>query len=539
MQFTAIQFRELIMFRSIRFLITTAAAMLAVLPAFGRDITIGVAAEASSMDPHFHVFTPNEQLRQHIFEALTGFDQLRRVKPILAESWKATGPTTWEFKLRKGVKFHDGSPFTAQDVIYTLCRIPKVINSPSSYSVATRSIVGAKATDPLTLVLQTKSVYPLLPNDLAKIGILSARLNKGESVEFNSAGCAAPSWPITKEFNSGKLAIGTGPYKFAEFSPGSRIVLNRNDQYWGAKPDWTKVTFRPLVADGPRVAALLSGDVDLIEAPSSQDAAQLRSDGRFNVVSEKSARNIFLGTMVSDSNPAVVGSNPFKDVRVREAVSRAIDRHALADKVMGGFAVPAGQLMYGSGDAARVKNWYNVAKAKELLAKAGYPKGFEVTLSGPNDRYVNDSQIIQAIAQMLSTVGIKVNVNLMTSSVFFSKKSKGEFGFYMAGWIATTGEMSYPLRSLVATPNKEKGYGTTNHNKYSNPALDSMLDEALQTMDVTKRQDILQRASNLAMDDFAVIPIHYEVNLWAMKKHIAFKGRWDQVTYVPEMTLNK
>ncbi|HEY8102703.1 MAG TPA: ABC transporter substrate-binding protein [Burkholderiaceae bacterium] len=526
------------MFRSAKFLFVTAAAMAVVLPAFAQEITIGVSSEATSMDPHYHVFTPNEQLRKHIFEALTGFDQLRRVKPILAESWKETGPTTWEFKLRKGVKFQDGSPFTAQDVIYTLCRVPKVVNSPSSYAIATREIESATAKDPYTLVLKTKGIYPLLPNDLSKVGILSATLNKGDSVEFDPEGCTAPSWPATKDFNSGKLAIGTGPYKYSAYVPGSRVVLTRNDQYWGIKPQWSKVTFRPLVAEGPRVAALLSGDVDLIEAPSSQDAARLRSDARFKVVSEKSARVIYLGAIVSGSNPAVSGPNPFKDVRVREAVSRAIDRSAIDSKVMGGFAVPAGQLMYGSEDV-KVKDWYNVAKAKDLLAKAGYPNGFEVTLSGTNDRYLNDSQVIQSIAQMLSAVGIKTNVNLMTSSVFFSKKSKEALGFYMSGWMATTGEMSFPLRSLVATPNKEKGYGTTNFNRYSNPVFDKMLDEALATMDDTKRHDILQRASNLAMEDFAVIPIHYEVNLWAMKKNIDYKGRWDEETSVPEITLEK
>ncbi|MCH8620524.1 ABC transporter substrate-binding protein [Undibacterium sp. TS12] len=527
------------MFRYTRFFITAAVAMVVAPPVLAQEITIGMSSEASSMDPHYHLLTPNEQLRKHIHESLTGFDLLRRVKPVLAESWKETEPGTWEFKLRKGVKFQDGSPFTAQDVIYSLCRIPKVVNSPGSYSIAMRKIVNATAKDPLTVVLKTDGVYPLLPNELSKIGIISATVNKGENVIFNHEGCAAPSWPATKDFNNGKLSIGTGPYKFSEFSPGSRIVLTRNDQYWGTKPQWSKITFRPLVAAGPRVAALLSGDVDLIEALSPQDAARLRSDPRFKLVSEKSARVIFLGANVSASNPAVAGPNPFKDVRVREAVSRAIDRSAITSKVLGGFGVPAGQLMYGSEDGIRLKDWYDVAKAKDLLTKAGYPNGFEVTLSGPNDSSLNDSQIVQAIAQMLSAVGIKAKVNLMTSSVFYSKKNEGSLGFYMGGWLAATGEMSYSLRSLVATKDKEKGYGNANPNKYSNPALDKLLDEALLTRDDMKRHDILQRASNLAMDDFAVIPLHYEVNLWAMKKNIDYKGRWDRETHVPEITLGK
>jgi peptide/nickel transport system substrate-binding protein len=506
-------------------------------PVFSQEIKIGTSSEPSSVDPHYHVVTPNEQLRKHIFEALTGYDDNRRIIPILAESWKTIGPKTWEFKLRSGVKFSDGSPFTAQDVIYSLCRVSKVANSPGPFTTFTRHIVSAKATDPQTLILDTSIVYPLLPNDLVKVGIISAKLNNGESVKYGADACAAPSWPTSKEFNSGKLAVGTGPYKLGEFVPGSRVVLNRNDQYWGAKPKWVKATFRPILSEGPRVAALLSGDLDLIEAPPSQDLPRIQSDPRLKIHSAKSARVTQIRMdSGSQSNPAVSGAakNPFKDKRVREALSRAVDRYAIAEKIMGGFAVPAWQLLYGGGDE-KIKGWYNPAKAKELLAQAGYPNGFELTLSGPNDRFVNDARITQAVAQMFSAVGIKTRVNLMPANIYFSKQSKGELGVWTASWLVSSGELSYPLRSLLATPNKEKGYGAANFSKYSNVSLDTLLDEAMETMDHVKRQKILQQASDLAIEDFALIPLHYEVNLWAMKKDIEYKGRWDQETSVPEI----
>ncbi len=527
--------------RNVVTVLTATAAMLVGAPAMSQELKIGLAAEPSSIDPHYHVFTPNLQLTEEIFETLTTFDDSRNIKPLLAESWKNVNPKTWEFKLRKGVKFSDGTPFTAQDVIYSLCRIPKVPNSPSPFTIATRSIVGATAKDESTLLIETSDVYPLLPNDLSKVGIISAKLNNGESVKFNKDGCEASAWPATKDFNSGKLAIGTGPYKLGEFVPGNRIVLNRNDQYWGNKPAWSSVLLRPIKSQGPRVAALLSGDVDLIESPPAQDVPRLQSDPRLAIHSARSARIIFLGLdSVSAVNTAVSGEtkNPFKDKRVREAVSHAIDRAAIASKIMGGFAVPAFQLMYGAADT-KASSLYNPTLAKELLAQAGYPNGFELTLSGPNGRYTNDVQVAQAIAQMLTAVGIKTNVNVMTPNVYFPRQAKGEFGFRISGWVATTGEMSYPLRSLVATKSKEKGYGTANHNKYSNPAVDALLDQALETIDHIKRRELLQKASDLAMEDVGVIPLHYEVKLWAMKKEVNYKGRWDERTNVSEITPSK
>lgn len=525
----------------IAFTLVMSATLGMALPADAQEIRIGLAAEPSSIDPHYHLLTPNEQLRKHIFESLTRHDNERRLMPLLATSWRNVDARTWEFKLRKDVKFHDGSPFTAQDVIYSLCRVSKVPNSPAPFTFATRQIARATASDPHTLILETSTVYPLLPNDMSKIGIISAKLNHGESVQFTKDGCTGENWPESADFNNGKLAIGTGPYRFGEYTRGKQTVLYRNERYWSNKPHWTKVNFRPLPSNAARLGALLNDEVDLIEAPPQEDIIRLQADPRFVIARYRSARVIYLQFDArSDRNSAIEGvpGNPLKNKLVREAISRAIDRFWISRNIMGGFSQPAWQLLFTAQDY-KIAGWYDQDKAKALLAQAGYPNGFDLTLSSPNDRYVNDGKIAQEIARMLTSAGIRTKVNLLPANAFFAKRNKGELGFRLGSWAATTGEMSYPLRMVVATPDKIKGNGTANYDGYSNPEVDRLLDEAMETTEAIKRQRLLQRASDLAIEDFAVIPIHYETNLWAMKKDISFEGRWDQTISVPEISTRR
>ena len=261
------------------------------------------------------------------------------------------------------------------------------------------------------------------------------------------------------------------------FTKGDRIILERNETYWGEKPVWQRVTFRPITSAGPRVAALLSGDVDLIENVPIQDLERVRANPAFKVVQGLSARVIYLHfDYIDDAPPGVAGTdgkNPFRDKRVREAISKAIDRDAIVARIMGGVAVAAGELlpptMFGANkDMTAPKA--DVDGAKKLLAEAGYPNGFTLTLGTPNDRYINDAQIAQAVAQMLSRIGLKVSVDAMTSSQFFARRTKRDFGFWLSGWLwSDTGEMSGQLKPLAATPDKDKGWGTTNPGGYSNP----------------------------------------------------------------------
>jgi peptide/nickel transport system substrate-binding protein len=513
-------------------------------PAAAQDLRVAVASEVTSIDPHFHNVGPNNSLRKHIFEGLVGNDENQKLQPELAASWRSIDDKTWEFKLRPNVKFSDGTPFTATDVIYTLCRIPTVENSPSSFTVHTRGIESIETPDPLTLVLKTTGPQPLLPNSMAAIGILSAEAYGGENVKYGPGGCQnLGSPPKSVDFNDPGKAVGTGPYKLQNYTRGTHVILDRNDAYWGEKPHWAKVTWRPFSSAGPRVAALLAGDVDLIENPPIQDFDRIKGAG-FQIAQALSNRIIYLHMdqhKAADwKTPGVTGTdkNPFLDKRVREAVSKAINRQAIVERIMGGVAQAAGELLpyplFGASQDMKPVA-FDPEGAKKLLADAGYPNGFEVTLGTPNDRYINDAQVAQAAAQMLTRVGIKTNVDAMTASTFFSRRNKYEFSLYLAGWGADTGEMSNSLVALVATPDPKTGHGHTNRGRYSNPQLDELVKEAQRTIDDKKREEILQRASKLAMSDFAIIPLHFEVTPWAFKKGLSYKARVDQYTLATEV----
>jgi peptide/nickel transport system substrate-binding protein len=514
-------------------------------PTLAQELKIGLASEPTSMDPHFHNLGPNNAVRRHIFEGLVAQNAEQKVQPELASSWRAVDDTTWEFKLRAGVKFSNGTDFTAKDVIYSLCRVPTVENSPSSFTFAVRNFTAVEAPDPLTVVIKTASPLPLVPNNLATIGILSAQANGGENVKYRPGGCeglGAP--PKSADFNEPAKAIGTGPYKLANYTRGTSIILERNERYWGSAPHWNKVTFRPMSSQGARVAGLLAGDVDFIENPPIQDFERIKSAG-FQIAEGLSNRIIYIHLdQFKDPNwktPGVKGTdgkNPFLDKRVREAVSKAINRQAIVDRIMGGHAVAAGELLpyplFGATKDFPIEK-YDLEGAKKLLAEAGYPNGFEVTLGSPNDRYINDEKIAQAVAQMLTRAGIKVNVDAMTASTFFTRRNKFEFSMYLAGWGADSGEMSNSMNSLVVTLQPDKGLGPTNRGRYSNPKVDELVVKAMATVDDAAREKLLQEASKTAMSDYGIIPLHFEVTPWAFKKGLSYKPRVDQYTLATEV----
>ena len=504
----------------------------------GRELRIGLSAEPSAMDPHFHNLTPNNSLTRHIFDRLTDQDENQMVKPSLALSWRTTDDRTWEFKLRPGVKFSNGDDFTANDVIYSICRAPRVENSPSSFGIYVRAISGMTAPDPLTVVITTDKPYPLLATELSTIGILSAKANGAGAVTFDRQDCKGVGvYPKTEAFNSGEAAIGTGPFRLVRYTKGDRIILERNEAYWGAKQVWPRVVFRAIPSAGPRVAALLSGDVDLIENVPIQDLARITASPDYKVVKALSNRVVYLHfDYLDDAPPGVAdagGRNPFRDARVRAAISKAIDRDAIVARIMGGVAMPAAEMlpptMFGANKDAQVSK-ADPEGARKLLAEAGYPEGFALTLATPNDRYVNDALIAQAVAQMLTRVGLKTSVDAMTQSQFFARRNKRDFGFWLAGWLADTGEMSSPLKSLIATPNKDKGMGPTNPGGYSNPQVDALIEQALATIDDARRGALLAQASRIAMDDHGLLPLHFEMTTWAMRKTLDYVPRADQFT---------
>lgn len=504
--------------------------------AMARDLVVALKTEPTSMDPQYHALTPNIQLSQTLFDPLVCADAEMLPKPCLAESWTAQG-NTWTFKLRPNVKFSDGSPFTAADVLFTFDRVPKVPNSPSSYKIYLQQITKVEAVDPLTVRITTEKPYPLLPTNMASLPIMSAKAASG----------SAPEGKTTTELNAGNGLVGAGPYRFVSWKRGSEIVFERNPYYWGPKPAWDKVIYRPISNPAARVAALLAGDVDLVEDPPTDDLERLKKDPKLNVVAKASNRIIYVALdQHGEPTPGIQGTNgknPFLDKRVREAMSLAIDRQALVDRIMGGIATPAAQLlplpMLGASKNLATPAKADPEKAKALLKAAGYPDGFTLVLGSPNGRYINDSKVAQALAAMWTRIGVKTTVDAAAPPVFFKNRDNYAYSAYMAGWGTATGEMSNTLNSLLVTPNKEKGVGTTNRSRYSNKAMDKLVEDSADVMDPVKRGEMLAKASEMAMADFAMLPIHFEHSVWAMKKGIEFTGRADQQTMVQYVTLGK
>ena len=501
-------------------------------PANVRDISIGLQAAITSMDPHYHNVGPNNSTLRHVFESLINTDESQKLVPALATAWKTIDDTTWEFKLRKNVRWHDGSPFTADDVVFTLKRVPNVPNSPSSFATFTKPITDVRAVDAHTLIFKTATPHVLLPSDLSAVRIVS-KLH-GEKA-------------TTEDYNSGKAAIGTGPYKFVEYIPNQRLVVKANYGYWGSEEPWDKVTFKMLTNPAARVAALLSGDVEMIETVPTADIAKLEKNPKFALSNKVSNRVIYVHlnqhqdkapAFLFDKSGKPLEKNPFKDVRVRRALSMAINRDALVSRVMEGKGVSASQLVdvsfYGSSKKLKPMK-YDPEGAKKLLAEAGYANGFAMTIHGPNNRYINDVAIAQTLAQFYSRIGIDVKVDTMPSSVYFTRASKPEFSYMVLGWAAESGEQGSSLRSLLATYDPANGMGVTNRGRYTNAVFDKALGEALVTMDNKKREGMIQRAAEIAMDDVALIPLHYEVSTWATTKALKYTPRTDQYTLAMDL----
>ena len=498
--------------------------------AAAESLTIGLASEPTAMDPHFHNLGPNNAMSRHIFDRLILQDERQRLAPGLAVSWAPVDDLTWEFKLREGVKFHDGSDFNADDVVCTWERAPNVPNSPSSMGTYTKGKTVVKIDD-YTVHFKTESPYPLMANDVSTISMIS-----------DEGGCQG----TTAQFNDGTAAIGTGPFKYVSYTPGDSIVLERNPDYWGEASIWETVTFKPIKSGPARVAALLAGDVDMIAAVPTTDISTLAANDDLALSQGVSNRVIYLHLDHDrDASPFVKANgggdivNPLKKLEVRKAISMAINRDAIVDRVMEGVAIKAGQLLpegfFGVSDKLAPVE-YDPQGAKEMLAAAGYPDGFELTIHGPNDRYINDARIAEAIGQMLTRIGIKTQVETMPRSVYFGRASRGgpdntpEFSFILVGWGAGSGEASSPLKSLIHTHDPSRGFGASNRGRYSNPEVDAVIEEALATVEDATRANLLAKATEMAIEDVAVIPTHYQVNTWAAKKGLKYVARTDEYT---------
>lgn len=494
-----------------------------------QTLDLAVSSPPSSADPHYYTLTPNNALAAHIFDNLLQRDAAGRLVPGLAESWRLVDDTTWEFKLRENVRFHNGEPFTARDVAYTIDRIPKVVNSPGSFVVYTKAIRSVEVVNPHIIRMKTASAYPLLPSDMASFGIIWHGL--GEA-------------PNTGDFNSGKNAIGTGPYKLVAFRANDRAELERNENYWGEKPAWQKVNYRIIPNDGARTAALQAGDVAFIDAVPTNDLSRLRTDAKLRISETVSLRSIYLRTDFRAESPHISGPNgeairnPMTDLRVRQALSIAINRPAIADRIMSGAALPTGQFMP-PGAFGYVPDLpppaFDTDKARKLLQEAGLPNGFTVTLHSSNDRYVNDAGVAQSIGQMWTRAGIKAKVETMPVAVTAQRNARRDFSVLLGGWANSSGEPSAGLRGLLGTRDLEKGWGTVNYTGYSNAEYDRILEQALATNDDPSRENLMRQATRIAVADAAWVPIHIQKNIWAMRQGFVHTPRADEMTLAMDL----
>ena len=500
--------------------IAAAAALAMTGPAVADEVTIAVATEPTSLDPLFQALGSNHELAKHAFNSIVEPGPKYELSPGLAESWGPTDdPLVWEFKLREGVKFHNGEPFTARDAAFTYERTLNVPNAPSTYKRRTAKIAESIVVDDHTLHVRTKTPYPLLPNSLAAVPIVSHAIGMD----------AEPT-----EFNDGSKLHGTGPYKFVEFVAGDHVTYVANEDYWGGKPKWDKVTIRWIKSGPARVAALLSGDVDAIASVPTTDVDKLDSDPDINVSCDQSTRVIYWSLDVSREQAEHItakdGSpipNPLADRRVRQAFNMALDRNVIVDEVMGGLAVPANQIAgegFGGHNSDIPMPDHDIEAAKALLAEAGYPDGFKLTIHSTNDRYVNDARLAQAVAQLLSRIGVDVTVETMPVAVYYGKARKHEFTMAQIGWSSSTGESS-----AILNPALSKGV-RNNYGRWENERFNELMQGALSTVDLAEYDSKLKEATAVAMEDLPIIPTHFQVACWAARKGLAYAPRADEYT---------
>jgi peptide/nickel transport system substrate-binding protein len=500
-------------------LAASVTALLAAAPALAQSITIGSSTEPSALDPHFSRTGNNQNVAAQIFDRLVHPDPNLQITPALAESWKNVDPTTWHVKLRSGVTFHDGSPLTPDDVIFSLERAKNIPNSPAPFTGNVGAIESMKALDPTTIEFKTKGPTPEFIEQVGLVYIVQKKAAEGKAIDA---------------FNDGSAAIGTGPYKLKAWTPGDNLSLTRNDSYWGAKPDFQNATIKFISNDAARVAALRSGAVDLIDAVPPGDLKTLSGVKGIRLSSIPSARVIYLALDSSrEESPFIVGPdgkplkpNPLKDARVRQALSKLINRQLIVDRILDGAGEPAGQIVpegLAGADPSLKPMAYDVAGAKKLLADAGYPQGFGITIHSSNDRFAGDAESAQAIGQMFAQGGLKVNgVVAQAYNVYATAAGRQQFSAFIFSLGNTTPTSATGLRNLLMTPDREAGTGSFNRTRYSNAQFDAKMKEALSEFDYSKRISLLQDATKIGMQDVGVIPLFWPKVYWASKENITY-----------------
>ncbi len=499
--------------------------------ASAQDLRIGVAAFATSADPHFYNLAANNSLAAHVFGRLVQRGPDATLQPDLALSWTAVADTVWEFKLRPGVAWHDGRAFTADDVAFSLGRAPSVPNSPSSFAGMIRAVVRAEVVDPLTLRLHTAAPAPNLPGDLAIVSIVSRHVGEGAD---------------TAAYDAGRAAVGTGPFRLESFARGDRAVLVRNEAYYGGAPAWGRVTVRLIANPAARTAALLAGDVDVIDTIAVTDLPGLRADKRVSVWEAPGLRVMFLGPDFTREGPSpdITGrdgqplpTNPLRDLRVRQALSMGIDRAALVERTMEGAGTATGEWLPPGlpGSLDRPAPAFDPVGARRLLAEAGYPDGFRLAFHAPTDRYPNGPAVAQTIAAMWTRIGVQTRLEMLPGAIYSPRGVKHEYSMGLWSWSNGTAEAGYALLNVLGSQDGT-GRGISNVAGYSSKALDALTDRALATLDAGQRAALLREAMAIGVDEVAFITLFHLKNAWATRAGLRYQARADDLTLAVSVT---
>jgi peptide/nickel transport system substrate-binding protein len=497
------------------------------------EARVGLQTETSSIDPHFALVGANQTVAQHVFDPMLGSDRNLRPVPGLT-SFTNPEPDIWEFTVREGATFHDGTPVTAQDVLFSLQRMPKVPNSPAPFIRMAGAVAEMQVVNDRTIRLRSRGPDPSVILNAMTAYVVPEHVAKDAT---------------TADFNAGRATIGSGPWRFREWQPGSRIVLERNNDYWGEKPAFARASLRPLANDAARLAALLAGDLDLIDAVPPGEIARLRGNKALGVSSASSSRMIYLALDQSgDTTPFVTGKdgkplpqNPLRDARVRRALSAGINRSAIVDRVLSGASRPSGQLAV-EGQVGFAPELaapaFDAEAAKRLLAEAGYPEGFRVTLHSPNNRYIEDDKTSQAVAQFWTRIGIETRVEVMPSNVFFTRAGKREFSIFLIGFGHTTGDSWLGLSQVLHSYDQARGLGGLNRGRYANPRFDALIDAARTATEMGQRDAVLRQAQEVAFrEDAGIIPLHVPDNTWAHRAGLSYEAGLDENTLTQHLRM--
>ena len=499
--------------------ILAVAGLLVALSAPAVTLRVANQGDVHSMDPYSVLEGLQLSFLGNVYEPLVGRDKHMRLLPLLATKWTLTSPTVWRFELRRGVTFHDGTAFTSDDVVFSLRR---AADQGSALKVWVSTIKEVRKVDDHTVDIETISPNPILPDTLTTLYMMSKIW-----CEANRADRPADRLKGIENIASFK-ANGTGPFRVKERQPSTRTVLVRNFTYWDkVEGNVDEVVFTPIGNDSTRLAALMSGAIDVMEPVPLQDVERVKASGIIDVLQAPEFRTVFLGMDQQRDEllfSNIKGKNPFKDRRVRLAFYQAIDEEAIKTMAMRNAATPAALLI-----APGVRGFqpdmnrrlsFDPAGARKLLADAGYPDGFDVTLNCPNDRLVNDVAICQAVAANLARVGVKVDLQTETKATYVPRLLRRQTSFYLLSWVATTVDAHDALLLLAGTAN-DKGQGLYNVGGYSNPRIDELITKIQSELDETHRNSLIREAFKIVQDDIVYIPVHQQALAWGVAKRVS------------------